>query len=665
MDGQRSWESIAGGVVATVGPLVAAGVGWGADVPGWAPATLAVAGTAAVAARNWRLRQPWSELAFKVAAGLTGAGWTAWSTVVGPWHLNNLVAGAAAAAAGLFLAPAFLSPGDAPDPQILAQRPDSKAPSSRAAIWKARIEAQARVKPIKILHEEDWPNGAGFTMRIAFAPESGDGWNQVDDAKHRLARAAHLPKGCVIGVEEGDLQGSAIVRIPTVYAMAGEASLPEDVTLTSVWDDHAIGRNEDGSEAEINLREAAGLIVSRRGGGKSNLQKVLIRQLLRCCDSLVWVVDLNGGGLAVPFMLPFADGEVDVAPIDWVASTPEEAVVMAQVAAAIVRDRKARYAGLTARSGGDLLPVTRDLPQITIVIDEGAEVENNPAARKAMESLQEVLRIGRADAVNVLFSGLRGTQDMMPVPVRKQTTLKLCGPVEDDTEMDYVLPGAKVRSADLVHPGTMFMRRSDKGPAVRQIKVFRALPDALRRGVLATAHLRPTLDAAGRQIGGQVYAERLQRLQPWLDRLAGRPVQTPAPATARHAAEPAATTADDGPAPSRTERDAARDRARQGLRRVAARAEMDQMPKDQLDEAFGALTAELRPADDSQDGDGWRPELLLDLAREAGQDGIGPTEAQRILASRGIKVSMKTINKWLPKYAAEGRLRNVGGRYAA
>lgn len=665
MDGQRSWGSIAGGVVATVGPLVAAGVGWGADVPGWAPATLAVVGTGAVAVRNWRLRQPWSELAFKVAAGLTGASWVGWSTVSGPWHLPNLVFGGAAALAGLAMAPAFISSGDAPDPQMVALAGPPKAQTSRAAVWKARIEQQARVKPTRILGEEDWPNGAGFTLRVAFEPESGDGWNQVDDAKHRIARAAHLPKGCVIAVEEGDLQGTAIVRIPTVYAMAKELPLPEDLTPASVWDDHDIAACEDTTLAEINLRQAAALIVGMRGSGKSNLEKVIISRLLRCVDSLVWVVDLNGGGLAVPFMLPYAQGKTQTAPIDWVASTVDEAVAMAQVAAAIVKDRKARYAALTAQSGGDLLPVTADLPQITILVDEGAEVENNPAARKAMDGLQEVLRIGRADAVNVLFSGLRGTQDMMPVPIRKQTTLKICGIVEDDTELDYVLPGSKVRSADLVHPGTMFMRRSDRGKAVRQIKVYRGVPDQFARIAVGTAHLRPTLDAAGQQIGGQVYAERMRRLQPWLDRLAGRPVQTPATVTARHAADGAGPVTDNGPALSRSERDAARDRARQGLRRMAARAEVDQMPTDRLDAVFGALVADLRPADDSQDGDGWRPELLLDLAREAGQDGIGPTEAQRILASRGVKVSMKTINKWLPKYAAEGKLRNVGGRYAA
>lgn len=90
------------------------------------------------------------------------------------------------------------------------------------------------------------------------------------------------------------------------------------------------------------------------------------------------------------------------------------------------------------------------------------------------------------------------------------------------------------------------------------------------------------------------------------------------------------------------------------------------MPKDKLDDIFGSLVADLRPTE--QDGEGWRPELLIEVAREAGAEGIGPTEMQRKLADRGVTVSMKTVNKWVAKYADtnDGRLRKLdGGKYAA
>jgi len=662
MDGRGSWESLAGGVIATVGPLVAAGVGQAVDVPAWAPAVPAAGIVAGMAVRDWITARPWSERVFRLAAGLAAGGWAVWSTVTGPWQVANLVVGGALAGAGWLVAPAFTGGED-----------------------------ERTVTAPTITADIDWPTGTGFTLHVEFAPGSGDTWTAIRDNAVRLAGAAQprLPRGCMISVEEGDLQGTAVVRVPTVYALAEDVPQPDDTSPLSIWDDLPIGVNEDTTVATVNLRQASALIAGRRGGGKSNALKVLVGQLLRCRDTVVWIADLNGGGLAVPFMLPYAEGEVVTPPIDWVAASAEEVVLMARVAATIAADRKARYAALTARAGGDLLPVTRDLPQITIVVDESAEVEDDPAARAAMDALRKVQRIGRAEAVNIVFSALRATMDTIPVSVRKQAALKLCGPVEDDTELEYMLPGSRVRSADLVHPGTFFLRRGDGGAAVRQIKVYRTLPDQIRRLVVATGGQRAQLDPAGQHVGGRTYAERWQRLQPWLDQLAGRPSAAPEPADAVSvpaygrpdviaaihdagrldravAAEQQVQAQPEDRPLSREERDERRRRAREGLRRAAARAEMESMPKDQLDTVFEALVADLRPSSGGQDGAGWRPELLIDLARESGPEGIGPTEMQRVLGSRGVEVSMKTVNKWVAKFVQEGKLRKLdGGRYKA
>lgn len=116
---------------------------------------------------------------------------------------------------------------------------------------------------------------------------------------------------------------------------------------------------------------------------------------------------------------------------------------------------------------------------------------------------------------------------------------------------------------------------------------------------------------------------------------------------------------------SAVERAEQRARARENLRRFAARVEVSQVPKDQLDDVFSALVADLRPQAAEQDSEGWRPELLISLARKAGPEGIGPTDMQRKLGDRGIKVSMKTINKWVAKYTEDGKLlRKDGGKYA-
>lgn len=680
MGGQRSWENVADAAIAIAGPLVGAGLCSAWDVPWPAPATLAAAAIAGVAVRDRRTGRPWSERAFRVATGLAAGAWTTWSSITDPWHLPNVVVGVAAAVFGLSVAPAFVGE-DAPLTGQAGEAPAGQAstPGGRRAVWKQRIERIARVSPITVTGDEDWPAGTGFTLRIAFAAESGDSWEAIDSVKHRLGAAAGLPRGCTIGVAEGDIQGTAVMRVPTVYALADEVPAPEDYSPLSIWEDLTIGVNEDKSPAVINLRQASGLIASRRGGGKTNLLKVLIENLLRCRDNLVWIADLNGGGLAVPFMLPYVDGEVDTPPIDWVADTPEAVMVMAEVAAAIAKDRKARYAALTARSGGDLLPVTADLPQITIVVDESAELDGEPMAKKAMESLMKVQRIGRAEAVNVVFSALRPTQDTIPVPVRKQTALKLAGPMDDDTDLGYMMAGAKVRSADLIHPGTFYLRRGDVGAPVRQIKVYRTTPDRIAAVVRATSGSRPQLDRAGQQVGGKAYAARLDVLRPWLDRMAGKPEAGPAavvtvsagPSARPQAAAAAVDVEAEAPATA-ADRDARRAAAREKLRRFTARLEVSQMPKDRLDDAFGALVADLRPAasqgQGGGSGEGWRPELLIDVARDAGPEGITPTEMRRTLEAKGVAVpSDKTVYGWLKRYVEEepAKLRRENGRYTA
>ncbi|BCJ65091.1 hypothetical protein [Polymorphospora rubra] len=694
VDGQGSWDRVAGGVVATVGPLVAAGVGAAVGVPGWVPAALAAAGTAGVVLRDHRQRRPWSERAFRAATGLAIGAWTTWSTITEPWHTANLVAGAFAATMALFTAPAFLADDEAssdsttPEPAKATTRI-----SDRAQKWKTRIEQQARVQDIEILSEEDWRTGSGFTLTIAFSEESGDGWSQVEDAKVRLARAGNLPKGCVIGVEEGEYQGTAIVRIPTRYAMADDVPLPDDTHELSIWGDFPIGQLEDGAPADINLRQAAALIGGMRGKGKTTLQEVMIAHMLRMPDTLVWVADLNGGGLASKFMLPYVRGQMGRPVIDWVAATPDEVTKMATVAANIARDRKAAYAALKADSDQPgLLPVSPDLPQIVIVVDESAEVEKNPKTRAAMDALCEVLRIGRAEGANVIFSALRATQDTLPIIVRKQTSLSICAYVEDAAEMNYVLPRAKVTPDALTYPGTMFMRRDDVSTIVRMIKVFLPKKGQLQRLAIATEHMRPELDLRGKEVGGKVYAERMQRLRPWLEVL-GRggdlsavfgeggtaaPTQVATEQAGGQPSRPVARTAtipdrEDAAPQTPEERKAARDRARKGLRGFAAKLKVESMSAAALDDMMAQMEAELASVeplpdepgdqgqhDDEPDGANWHPELLVDLARDAGEAGIAPKDMFACLQERGVEVTEKTMYKWLRILVGKGKLRKVG-----
>jgi S-DNA-T family DNA segregation ATPase FtsK/SpoIIIE len=699
-----------GVVNATAGPLVAAAACAGADITPAAPAGLAAAIGAGLLARHWlgRVRAPWSEAAFKAATALSGGAWATWSTITSPWHVTNLVVGAGAAILGGLLAPAFLRADqeyqyvDSMTPAGVIEGPVA---DERAVAWKPRIERICRVKPITITAVVDWPNGAGYTIKIRFAAESGDTWQSITPYTAQLAGAVYLPKGCVIGVAEGDRQGTAEVRIPTVNAL-GETNvwMSAEAHQASITDDHRIGVHDDTSAALVNLRQEAGLIVSMRGGGKTNLLNRLICRLLECEDNLTWIVDLNGGGLAVPFLMPWVDGQVDRCPIDAIAVDAKSALLMAQAAAAIAIDRKARYARLKARANTDLLPVSADLPQITIVIDESAEVYEK--APKAMATFLEVQRIGRAEAVNIVFSALRGTQDTVPVPVRKQAVLKVCGAVESDGELEYVIPGTRLRSADLLYPGTMYLSR---GKGARQIKVERTSPALIAAVVCGAAGWRPSLDTPAEVIAGDWYATRWEKLRPWLAKLreeqAGDVVDAPAPAkdgdsplrtlaeavvaghvqaddatkeTLQKALDAERDKANNDEPTSPAEREAAREKARENLRRFVARQaaeeRLEQMDQAAVDDVFNAVVAGLGPAGAGSAGSGaagpatleatpqWSPEMLIDIVRD--NPGITPTGMLEQLAARGITISEKTLYKWLDRYVeVDHRLRRENGRY--
>jgi hypothetical protein len=103
-------------------------------------------------------------------------------------------------------------------------------------------------------------------------------------------------------------------------------------------------------------------------------------------DNLTWVIDLNGGGLALPWLHAWhTGGRPGRPPIDWVADTPAKALAMAK--AALVRIAKARkpgYKHLEIAANDDKLPVRPAVPGILIAGDEIAEIFSpRPAATRS------------------------------------------------------------------------------------------------------------------------------------------------------------------------------------------------------------------------------------------------------------------------------------------
>jgi hypothetical protein len=673
--------------------LVTAGACSALDLNPAVPAALAAAGVAGTVVRERRRARhvgmpglSAALTAWRCAPWLAAGAWASWSTYTGPFHTANLVAAGAAGLLGALVAPAFAE--DDPAPVAARRDPEPLFVSPLVREWKARIERLCRVW-ITIGDVINWPNGAGFTLNIDFADGSGDTWEAIRDRTRALAASARLPKGCVIDVTEGDVQGTAVVRVPIKNNLAEIIYAPNDFSPLTVTGLLPIGAFGDTLPTEIEVRQSAGLVMGRRRSGKTNLLHAIIGALVRCPDALIWIVDLNGGGLAVPWLMPSVEGLVEEYPIDWVAWNPETAIKMAQVAPIIARDRKARYARLKAKANTDLLPVSADLPEIVIIVDEGAEVMGDSSrARPAIEAFLELQRIGGAEAVNVIFSGLRATQDTLPVGVRKQAALRISTKVADDGELGYLFGDTRVRCADLQYPGCAFIQRDDSmadGTApVRQFKAHRWLPQHIEACVLATIDRRPNLDAAGVAVGGKIYANRWADAEPLLARLRGEAGPS-TPARPEPAPVPPAPAAPPG---TLEDRDEARNRARHGLRQLVMDMALAELPDDHVEAEFAQLTAggiealpvtaEHEPVDQDQDDDAdevtttetargrWSPERLIELARAAkDQGGITPSEMKAALDAEGIEVSNKTLFKWLERFVEQDRLDNNKGRYTA
>jgi hypothetical protein len=133
-----------------------------------------------------------------------------------------------------------------------------------------------------------------------------------------------------------------------------------------------IGKLLTGEDATVHLAQEEFVLVGQVGSGKTNALNVLTGQLARCADVLVWHIDLAGAGLSRPWVTPTHEGRAPMSAVDWVATTEAEALLMTQAAIQIIDGRKRAYAKRMRAANADVLPVDQEVPQIVIVVDEGA-----------------------------------------------------------------------------------------------------------------------------------------------------------------------------------------------------------------------------------------------------------------------------------------------------
>lgn len=684
------WDAKHGPVTGPINTgLAALAVGYGGHELGmpweWAALT-AGAGLLGTHIAGRRHEVTSATLALRAAGWLGAGGWCSWAIAAGPWSqwgVGSLLIGAL----GLGGAMAGAHHVEAKE----AERKEAAEAAARRATldgkrkqiadeWEDRIVRVCAAAVVQIVGVEVWESGGGFSLD-GECGQGGTRWKDIALYKDQLAADAKLPEGCGVEVEAGAHRGAVLIHVSTVNHLVEDVDYPADYSPLTVNEPAPIGVRRDGTaEGPVN-RQASMLFVGRRGSGKTNLMNVQVANNCRMVDSLTFVIDLNGGGLALKWLRAWAAaGKPGRPPIDWVADTPEKALAMAKALVRIAKARKVGYQDREIAANDDKLPVDAEVPEIRVFNDEGAEIfstrsRRDETLRAIADALVQTLEIARAAAVNETTSGLRATQDVISDPqILKQSTYKVAMKVADDAELNYFFGyNHNASTEDAPYPGCALVRDDDG--QVHPIKVYRLKPAQILDIVKATADRRPQLDELSQRAAGKAYEQR------WMntDHLFGT---GPAPAAAVVEEKPGpeaprgrGVTADWGTAPAGGEAQAAIDQAEEARRRL--REAMNETgPRDgDLDAQFldilagGGVTWQPPAAPSAaapQDGDGDpRRELVYEIVAKSGPDGIGPEAIRDAIGRLYPDVEVPhaaTIGRWL---GADPRVHKPKfGRYA-
>lgn len=453
------------------------------------------------------------------AAAWTVAGaWTSCAVAFGPWTAENIGTLAAAAlgfgCAGIGVRGAERKAADERAAQAAAEAQAAldAADRKRATEWEARVLRVTGVS-IRIVGIDDWATGGGFTLDAEIA-EGGSTWKSIQSKQDGLAADAKLPEGCGVGATPGPHRGAVFIEVATVNFLVEDVDYPADYSPLSTNEPAPMSVRRDGAAYGPVNRQASMFFVGQRGSGKTNLMNVMVANQCRMIDSLTFVIDLNGGGLALKWLRAWhAAGRPGRPPIDWVADTPEKALAMGDALVRIAKARKVGYQDREIAADDDKLPVDEHVPEIRVFNDEGAEIFSSKARtdeklKRIAGYLIQTIEIARAAAVNVSTSGLRATQDVIADPqILKQSTFKVGLKVADASELNYFFGyGHLASTEDAPYPGCALVRDGD-GEAM-PVKIYRIKPSQIAEVIKATAHLRPELDELSRQAAGEAYERR-------------------------------------------------------------------------------------------------------------------------------------------------------------
>jgi FtsK/SpoIIIE family len=432
-------------------------------------------------------------LAVTTAAGLAAFGRRAGL----PTLIERLYAAMTTLAAGGWMAVAAITgPFTAPIPQLLAI-----GGAVLAMPWWAHARRRARVRVERKL--EAWPEIAQAVglagSQVMSAVVDVWGWR----ARFRLARGQTITDviAKIPALESGlgtfrgalrvyptpdDLANRCELRVLDMDPHA-DAILWPGPSVTSITQPIDFGPFEDATSCRVLFLRRHGLAGGATGGGKSGWLNVLIGNLAKCRDVVIWGIDMKKGMELGPW----------AACIDRLATTPEEARVLLADAVAILEAR----AALLAARGQRVWEPSPGMPALIILVDEYAELVDD--APDAVKDADSIARRGRAVAVNLIAATQRPTQKAMGQgAVRSQMDVRICFRVRERKDVDLILGqgmlAAGWNATTLNAPGK-FLISAAEHDTPRRARAYLLTDQAVADTASRFADFRPELDDVSRR----------------------------------------------------------------------------------------------------------------------------------------------------------------------
>jgi hypothetical protein len=563
--------------------------------------------------------------AYACACGVAGPAWLAYASLTTAWSWLAIVALALPAAALIWLYPVIVARED----KLAAEADQAARDAAAARVQDKWPDLLARIGHSGVRFAGQQPTRTGYVVHLRLPVSGRVTYSVLAPATERLEVAARLRHGS-LRFERGDQAHQVLLHVAERDVLAETVPLPADHETLSINAPIPVGLYEDGQVCSVSLREIATLVVGLRGSGKSNLLNVLLAQLARCPDVLIFAIDLKGGRMAAPWVEPWRADRAQSPVVDWLATDREEAERMLR---ALLRAVQARS---RSGSGGEKIIPSPRQPAVLLVCDEIAVILGlgTGGPRTSLQGVTnatlaglatQLVMTGRSEAIDLIMATQRASISMTgSADLKSQCALRIGLGVATEAEARLIIPDDVRIAGDLArlrHPGTGIVHQGRHG-RVMPAKFYRMEHEAIAPVAERYGHLRPQPDPLLEEALGEDYATRWDRARAAVRGVPGRPAMTASVTAVLPNWPPAAL-------PSGHEA------AQPSGHEAAPPSAVVAAPPDARHPDRGAMIA---------------------LLRSAGVKGMTVLGITEQLAAGGRDIAQQTVARWLAEEAAAGRV---------